>query len=154
MTDHLEMRPDTESRRQWLAVLARCSRPELEAGLAGLGGDVEYELLKPPETGLIMARIATSGGTGPFNVGEVAVTRCVVSVDQNLVGVGYVTGRDGRKAELAALFDALMQDPRFRPRLEETLMIPARRRQTDARELVRQRAAATRVDFTTLVRGE
>ena len=39
------------------------------------------------------------------------VTRCTVRTAAGFVGHAYVAGREDRRAELAALGDALMQDP-------------------------------------------
>jgi alpha-D-ribose 1-methylphosphonate 5-triphosphate synthase subunit PhnG len=95
------------------------------------------------------------GGSGPaFNIGEATVTRATVRLDTGTVGFSYLLGRSRRRARLAALVDALGQDPAWRERLERNLVAPVEARQaaTDAR--VRADTAATRVDFFTLVRGE
>ena len=39
------------------------------------------------------------------------VTRCTVRLDSGVAGHAYVAGRDERRAELAAVADALLQDP-------------------------------------------
>ena len=97
---------------------------------------------------------ARTGGTGdPFNVGEMTVTRCALRTESGAMGVAYVKGRDLQHAELAALFDALMQDPRRRPELEDTVIAPLERAQADRRDTKRRRAAATKVDFFTMATG-
>ena len=58
-----------------------------------------------------MVRGRAGGGGAPFNLGEMTVTRCTVRTDSGQVGHAYVAGRDARQAELAAVFDALLQDP-------------------------------------------
>ena len=40
------------------------------------------------------------------------VTRCAVELDDGTLGHAYVGGRDRRHAELAAVFDALLQEPK------------------------------------------
>ena len=110
--------------------------------------------LRPVETGLVMLR-GRMGGSGPaFNIGEATVTRATVRLDTGTVGFSYLLGRSHRRARLAALVDALGQDPAWREGLERNLVAPVEERQaaTDAR--VRADTAATRVDFFTLVRGE
>ena len=95
------------------------------------------------------------GGSGPpFNVGEATVTRAVVRLNTGAVGFSYLLGRSHRRARLAALVDALGQDPNWRARLETSLVAPVEARQAAADARVRADTAATRVDFFTLVRGE
>lgn len=96
-----------------------------------------------------------AGGSGQrFNLGEITVTRAAVRLECGTVGHAYVAGRDKRKAELAALFDALMQRPEDAPRLRHTLIAPLIAARRAARARTARKAAATRVDFFTLVRGE
>ena len=77
-----------------------------------------------PEVGLVMVR-GRAGGTGMrFNLGELPVTRCSVRLDVGAVGHAWVGGRDLRHAELAAVFDALLQDEARRPGLETKLIGP------------------------------
>ena len=145
---------DTGIRQRRLAVLARAGRDQLEDALDRMDPAPRYDVVKPAETGLVMVR-GRAGGTGaPFNMGEMTVTRCVVRSAQGALGVGYVAGRDRRKAELVAVFDALLQDPAHAARLESDVIAPAERRRAAARAEVLARAAATRVDFFTVVRGE
>ena len=55
------------------------------------------------------------GGSGPtFNIGEATVTRAAVRLDTGTVGFSYLLGRSHRRARLAALVDALGQDPAWR----------------------------------------
>ncbi len=95
-----------------MGVLARAARDELEAAWETLEPRPAYDRLRPPETGMVMTR-GRAGGTGRrFNLGEMTVTRCALRLDSGEMGIAYVAGRDRRHAELAALFDALMQDRR------------------------------------------
>jgi alpha-D-ribose 1-methylphosphonate 5-triphosphate synthase subunit PhnG len=142
-----------DARKSWLAVLARAERAQLEDAVAGLSPRPAWRVVKPAESGLAMVR-GRAGGTGQqFNFGEMSVARCVVQVEGGAVGVGYVAGRDKRKAELVAVLDALLQDGPFVEALERDVVAPLAERQAAARQQVLAKAAATKVDFFTMVRG-
>ena len=95
-----------------------------------------------------------TGGTGaPFNMGEMTVTRCALRLETGEVGHAYVQGRDKAHAERAALVDALMQGPRA-AELREAVLAPLAEAEAAARRGRAARAAATKVDFFTMVRGE
>ena len=145
---------ETEVRQQWLGVLARAAPDALEAAWAGLEDPPGMAILRAPEVGLVMAR-GRAGGTGQrFNLGEVTVTRCSVQSDAGLVGHGYVRGRGKRHAELVARFDALLQDEAWRSGLMDAVVVPLAEAEAARRAGVARKAAATRVEFFTLVRGE
>lgn len=142
-----------QPRRDWLAVLARAATPELEDAARRLAAGVAAEMVRAPEPGMTMVQ-ARVGGTGDaFNLGEATVTRCALRVAGHL-GVGYTLGRDTRKAHLIALFDALLQDDRRQALLLRTLVQPLRQAQAQARAAHSRAAAASRVEFFTLVRGD
>jgi alpha-D-ribose 1-methylphosphonate 5-triphosphate synthase subunit PhnG len=146
---------DAVARRQALMrACAEATEAELEGGLAGLGQLPSAQELRPAETGLIMLRGRIGADGPPFNIGEATVTRAVLRLDTGAVGFSYLLGRSHRRARLAALIDALGQDPTWRSKLEDGLVahVAARRAAADAR--VRAETAATKVDFFTLVRGE
>jgi len=140
---------ETEERKRWMAVLARASRAEIEA-LAGPELPA-YEVMKAPETGTVMVEGRAGGAGRRFNLGEATMTRCIVRLADGAMGFSYALGRDGRKARLAAILDARLQresDGALRQgvaRLAEA--------QAAARDLASRKAAATKVDFFTLVRG-
>ncbi len=75
------------------------------------------------------------------------VTRCTVRTEDGFVGHAYVAGRDERQAELAALFDALMQDPARRASVAATVIEPLAAEQEARRSAVAAKAAATKVQF-------
>lgn len=135
------------ARRRWMAVLARASAAELEAALAGYGTPPPYTRLRGPEAGLVMVRGRIGGGGGAFNLGEMTVTRCTVRLAGGTVGHAYVTGRDERQAELAALCDALLQDPERGAALQATMIEPLETAQQQRRQSMAAKAAATRVQF-------
>lgn len=143
----------TSRRRHWLAVLARASRPSLEQAIEALGPAPACEMVRHAESGMVMVR-ARVGGTGnAFNFGEATVTRCAVRVGSAL-GVGYTLERDARKAELVALFDALLQDDARRDALMVSVVDPLEREQAQAREQAAADVASSRVEFFTMARGE
>lgn len=84
-------------------------------------------------------------------MGEMTVTRATVRFEDGAVGFGYTAGRAHRKAELVALLDAAFQRD---PALAERVVPPMAEARTAAREETSRKAAATKVDFFTLVRGE
>jgi alpha-D-ribose 1-methylphosphonate 5-triphosphate synthase subunit PhnG len=148
-----QLSPEQTLRRRWLAVLARAATDRLEACWAETEQPA-ITLLRQPETGLVMAR-GRAGGTGQrFNLGEITVTRCAVQSADGQLGHGYVAGRDKRKAELVASFDALLQAESRRAALLERVVEPLAAAQAAAKAAKARKAAATRVEFFTLVRGE
>ena len=140
-------------RAQWMSLLAR-SPASLLSDVAGSWNAMpSFTWLRRPEIGLAMVRGRTGGTGAQFNLGEMSVTRCALRIDSGEMGVAYVTGRNPRHAELAALFDALMQTAAattVRSRVLQPIAaaLAAHEAQT------RARAQATRVDFMTMVRGE
>lgn len=146
--------PRIAARQRWMGVLARAEDGALEAAWAGLAERPEYRVLRPPETGLVMVR-GRMGGTGnPFNMGEMSATRCAVQLEGGTVGIAWVAGRSARHAELAAAFDALLQQPERRDGLEETVIAPLESAERARREEDRANAASSRVEFFTMARGE
>lgn len=148
------MTDDSSSRRRrWLAVLARAGRESLEQAFGSLQPGPDAHTVRAPEAGMLMVR-ARVGGTGnAFNFGEATVTRCAVRVGSAL-GVGYTLGRDARKAELVALFDALLQDDSRYESLFASVIEPLEREQVCTRENEAAAVASSRVEFFTMVRGE
>ena len=145
---------ENSRRRRWLAVLARASRAELEAGLLLAGTLPTIETVRPPEVGMTMLR-GRVGGTGDaFNLGEASLTRCALRFAGGALGVGYTLGRDRRKAELVAVFDALLQDHSRSETLWRNVVEPLQLAQQAKVEAASRAAASSKVDFFTLVRGE
>ena len=81
------------------------------------------------------------------------VTRCALRLDDGIMGVAYVQGRSHRHAELAALFDALLQRPSETAHLQRSVIAPLERERVQAGEAARRRTAATRVEFFTMATG-
>lgn len=134
-----------------MGLLARAPLELLESWALGEALPA-FTWLRVPETGLAMVQ-ARAGGSGErFNLGEMTLTRCALRLAQGTVGVAYVQGRSQRKAQLAALADALLQQPAARERLREKLLAPLRERLGDEAAALRAKVQATRVEFFTLAR--
>ncbi|TSA12133.1 MAG: phosphonate C-P lyase system protein PhnG [Comamonadaceae bacterium] len=145
---------EVSARSTWLAVLARASLSELEAKRLLLGELPVVEQVRPPEVGMLMLRGRVGGTGNPFNLGEASVVRCAVRLGNGALGVAYALGRDKRRAELAALFDALLQDPARHQELQRMLIQPLQAMQAQARANRRREVAPSKVEFFTLVRGD
>jgi len=137
-----------------MSVLAQATGTEIEQAWEALPERPDYRVVRRPEVGLVMVRARAGGSGAPFNLGEMTVTRCTIDVPSGIAGHGYVAGRDVRHAELAAVFDALLQDPLLTARLEETVIAPLEASQHERRRQQAARSAPTRVEFFTLVRGD
>lgn len=145
--------PDVAARRRAMAAFAEATADELAGALDAILGETTATDLRRPEAGLVMVR-GRIGGDGPaFNLGEASVARASVTVG-GLVGHAYRLGRDTAATRLAAIADALWQDPARRAAVETTLVAPVEARLAAARDAASRRAAATRVDFFTMVRGD
>ena len=145
------------ARQQWLAVLARATEAELAAAFDERGGIPPHKIIKPAETGTIMVE-ARAGGSGQrFNTGEATVTKCIVQIGASM-GVSYALGRNHTKARLAAIVDALLQESITDAEPHQLLMAgfiaPAASAQSMQKDIASRKAAATKVEFFTMVRGE
>lgn len=143
--------PETTTRRDWMSLLARAPA----ARLAALFPDPlpQHALLRAAEIGSVMVRGRIGGTGGPFNLGEMTVTRCSVRLPNGTVGHAYVQGRSRDHARRAALIDALMQTAEG-PALRGSCLEPLEREEEARRASRAGKAAATKVDFFTMVRGE
>jgi alpha-D-ribose 1-methylphosphonate 5-triphosphate synthase subunit PhnG len=150
--DHIS--DGTAARQALMRICAEATEAELEQALAACGSIFAAEDVRAPETGLVMLRGRIGGDGAPFNVGEATVTRAVVRLTDGTLGYSYCLGRSERRARLAAIVDALGQDPRHKERLDEVLVALVRARCDASRQAAREETAATRVNFFTLVRGE
>lgn len=142
--------PDQFSdRKAWMSVLAKAPPARLAALLPDLP---EVVFLRSPEVGSVMVR-GRMGGTGaPFNLGEMTVTRCSLRLN-GTAGHAWVKGRDKDHAIRAAIVDALMQTDQAdetRSRIIAPLVAEAKANSSGRAA----RAAATKVEFFTMVRGE
>lgn len=149
------------ARRDWLAVLCRTPRVRLLQVLdRGRLPDLPlFERLRGPETGLTLVRGRVGGSGDAFNLGEATVTRATVRVadpvsGKTVMGVAYQLGRDRVRAELAAWADALLQLPAWHELVMTELVRPVRDELAAAWQAESERAARSRVEFFTMVRGE
>ena len=110
--------------------------------------------LREPENGLVMVRGRIGGDGAPFNLGEATVSRAAVRLASGEVGFGYTLGRDLKKARMIALCDAMVQSRALAGAVEANVLAPLRAAMTAQRARKSAEAAATRVDFYTMVRGE
>ena len=113
-----------------------------------------HEDLREAENGLVMVRGRIGGDGAPFNLGEATVSRAALRLSTGEVGFGYTLGRDGEKARLIALCDAMVQSDQFADVIETDVITPLLAMMLAKRAREAAEAAATRVDFYTLVRGE
>lgn len=142
-------------RQRWMSVLAKAELSELECAWDGLPEKPAYDWLRQPEVGMVMVRARAGGTGGRFNLGQMTVTRCALRLQESgPVGLGYVQGRSKRHAELAAVFDALLQDEGRRAALEGSVIAPLEAAHAERRGTRSRKANSTKVNFFTLVRGE
>src|SRR3954470_6176238 len=140
-------------RKAAMAVLAHSDTAEISGRLDAIALP-PHEDLREPENGLVMVRGRIGGDGAPFNLGEATVSRAAVRLSTGEVGFGYTLGRDRRKAKLIALCDAMVQSHEFAATVEAGVVAPLRAAMIEKRNRKSAEAAATRVDFYTLVRGE
>ena len=140
-------------RRGWLSVLAKARADEVASAWDALGDRPDYRALRAPEGGLILVRGRMGGLGEAFNLGEMTLTRAAVRLESGETGLAYVAGRDRRHAEIAAAVDAMMQSPDLRPRVEGPVVARLDRAQQARRALGARKAAATKVEFFTMVTG-
>ena len=140
-------------RKAVMAVLAHSATADI-AGRLGMVALPDHEDLREPENGLVMVRGRVGGDGAPFNLGEATVSRAAVRLASGEVGFGYTLGRDGEKARLIALCDALAQSRDFGATVERDVIAPLREQLMIRRKRVAEETAATKVDFYTMVRGE
>lgn len=137
-----------------MAGLAAAGLGLLQASWDALDPKPGYRLLRPVEIGMVLLRGRVAGNGPAFNFGEATVTRAAAALDSGERGFAYLLGRKPREAELAAVFHALLQRPDQRRRIEALVIRPAESAKAVRAAGDRAAAAATRVDFSALVRGD
>jgi alpha-D-ribose 1-methylphosphonate 5-triphosphate synthase subunit PhnG len=150
----MDRQSEPATRRRWMGILAKARPEELEEAWSALASPPAYRMLRRPEIGLVMVRGSIGGDGAAFNLGETTVTRCSVALENGPVGHAMVAGRSARHAELAAVFDGLMQRPDGADACEAGVIAPLERAQQDRRAEAGRKTAATRVEFFTMVRGK
>src|SRR5690242_6947578 len=140
-------------RKAAMAVLAHSAACDIAGHLAAITLPA-HENLREAENGLVMVRGRIGGDGAPFNLGEATVSRAAVRLATGEVGFGYTLGRDREKARMIALCDALVQSDEFADDIETRVIAPLRAAMLVRHSARAAEAAATRVDFYTMVRGE
>jgi alpha-D-ribose 1-methylphosphonate 5-triphosphate synthase subunit PhnG len=141
------------SRKGWLGLLAKSAASDVARHWAALSMTPDHTVLRSPEIGGVMVR-GRAGAVGTaFNLGEMTVTRASVRLADGTVGHGYVQGRGKDHALRAALVDALMQTDAAET-VEAAVLTPLRDAMAARKSGRAAKAAATKVDFYTMVRGE
>jgi alpha-D-ribose 1-methylphosphonate 5-triphosphate synthase subunit PhnG len=140
-------------RKTWMGLLAKAPEGRVAALLDETMTRPGFKWLRPPEIGSTMVR-ARIGATGaPFNLGEMTVTRCALTLEGGQVGHAYIQGRRKGCAEAAALVDALMQTDAAET-VRTGVLDPLEVELASKKAKRAAKAAATKVDFFTMVRGE
>lgn len=147
--------PDPNAaRRDRLSVLAKAPADRLRAlWSAHVPEAPAHETLRAPEIGTVMVRGRAGAVGAPFNLGEMTVTRCSVRLPSGTVGHGHVQGRDREAARIAALIDAMSEDGQGAA-LAAAILAPLRAEDAARKAARAARAAATKVEFFTMVRGD
>ncbi len=146
------MTDQSADRKAWMSLLAKAPAADL-AQLWASVDTPDHHLLRPPEIGGVMVRGRAGAVGATFNLGEMTVTRCSVKLTCGAVGHAYVQGRDKDHAVTAALVDALMRTDRA-DAVRAAILTPLAASISAAKAKRAAKAAATKVDFFTMVRGE
>lgn len=142
-----------DDRKAWMGLMAKAPAGRVATLLDAALSRPAFTWLRAPEIGSVMVR-GRAGGTGaPFNLGEMSVTRCALTLSGGEVGHACIQGRRKPDAEAAALVDALMQTEHA-DHLRVAVLEPLQAEGAEARATRAAKAAATKVDFFTLVRGD
>jgi len=140
-------------RKTWMGILAKAPAGRVAELLDAAIERPDFTWLRAPEIGSTMVR-GRAGATGaPFNLGEMTVTRCALTLPSGEIGHAYIQGRRKADAEAAALVDALMQGDQA-DTVRAAVIDPLSQDQTAAKAARAAKAAATKVEFFTMTRGE
>jgi alpha-D-ribose 1-methylphosphonate 5-triphosphate synthase subunit PhnG len=123
-------------RKTWMSTLSKARAYDVESFWKNLTNHPQFKLLRAPEIGGVMVRGRMGAQGDAFNLGEMTVTRCSVQLDTGEVGHSYVQGRDRGPCNNASI------------------ILPLSNLHSDRMDMRSRKAAATKVDFFTMVRGE
>ncbi|KMW58735.1 PhnG protein [Candidatus Rhodobacter oscarellae] len=140
-------------RKDWMGTLAKAPAEALAALWQQAGLAPDFQWLRRPEIGAVMVQGRTGATGAPFCLGEMTVTRASVRLASGEVGHAVVQGRDRAKAEQAALADALLQSDAAET-VKRDIIAPLAAGWAKTKTERAAKAAATKVDFFTMVRGE
>ena len=150
MKDALDENAD---RKAWMGLLAKAPTGRVSALLDTSITRPDFTWLRAPEIGSTMVRARAGASGAPFNLGEMTVTRCALTLATGEVGHAYIQGRNKNDAESAALVDALMQTS-VAAQVRDAVLTPLSDEAATRKSQRAAKAAATKVDFFTMVRGE
>ena len=149
------MTTDKKSQRQQnLSVLAKASLATMLEYWQQINVDATFEFLKKPEVGMAMVRAQAGAGCENFNMGEMTMTRCVIRLDSDEIGYGFVAGRSKKKSELIAVIDACWQKDSLQKIIEEKIIEPLYALQVNRAQKTSENTKTSKVNFFTMVRGE
>ncbi len=148
-----DMNNSENARKEWLSLMAAAPEAALMSLWNAVTDRPPFEWLRAPEVGGVMVRGRMGGSGAPFNLGEMTVTRCSLVLADGTVGHGYVQGRSKLKVEATALIDALMQTGAA-DQVQTQVLDPLAAQIRTAKQTRAAKAAATKVEFFTMVRGE
>lgn len=140
-------------RAAWMRILSLAPWNDLKT-LAEDFASAPHTFLRAPEAGLVMLRGRMGATGGPFNLGEATVTRCAVRLANGQEGHAYVMGRNAVHAHVAAICDALLQTEDHAADVRERVIAPLEAGLQKKHIEAASKAAATKVDFFTMVRGD
>jgi len=141
-------------RQKMMALLGGASIKDLETEKERLGPGIDWNYIIKPEVGLLMVQSDADGSHPAFNLGEMSVTKCVLEVKGHYLGYAMILGSDLVHAELAALFDGLLQHPDYRNDIKSNLINTLAEKQLQKDRSLEKDVADTTVEFFTLKRGE
>ena len=142
-----------DERANWLGLMAKSPAKVVDECWQKAGLSPEFEVIRSPEIGSVMVRGRMGGIGDAFNLGEMTVTRASIKLSCGTVGHGYTMGRSKTTATRVALCDALLQTG-DNQRVKDNIIEPLLALKKDNDQRISAKAAATKVDFFTLVRGE
>ena len=144
---------ENSARKTWMSLLATAPDGRAAQLLDPSRLEAPFDWLRPPEIGSVMVQGRTGGTGAAFNLGEVTITRCSLQLASGEVGHGYVQGRRKDDARTAALIDALMQTDAATT-LQSCVLDALDAERTNRNTTRASKAAATKVEFFTMARGE
>lgn len=148
-----DIREEHAPRRNWLSLMAKAPAGRVVTLLDAVMKRPAFTWLRAPEVGSTMVRARAGAKGSPFNLGEITVTRCALTLATGEIGHAYIQGRSKADAEAVAIVDALMQTAAV-DELQTQVLDVLDAEQTTKRAARAAKAAATKVDFFTMVRGE
>jgi len=146
--------PSVDQEKRVIRVLAHSDAQALAQKYETLADLPAWQFVRKPESGLVMVRGRIGGTSGPFNFGEVTVTRAAVSIETGETGFSYAFGRDRTKAEQSAIIHALWKRPNRQSDIETKVIEPLEQLLQEAETKTREEIEPTKVEFYTMVRGD